>query len=371
MDRRGFLKYAGMGAAMAGCALAGYEVDRWQAGLVPAQTRTVTETAASLSTETVTRTTTSTHTVTRGTSDLELTLFADWHGDGKQQPDEPGVGDLPVEVRGVDSDFSRTIVADSDGKYWVRNVQVGKKYLIMPRTDRFKYISISNSEIRDITQGHTCQVASPDASLSVGLTEGFLTLPIMPETRYEIDRYYDRNPDPDRYLWWNGKEGPDIQPTSMKRGWSPNHSGIDYYLQEGSPLPSPAPGRVRAVVENDPGGEFVLIDHLNGFLSSCGHISEATVNRGDRVSRGQIIATSGKSGKATELANYPHNHFQVVFNENVLVDTYGPTFEMAQQYSGYYLWTTTPFPWISTPVDSNPNMANHWTKNNDPQYAMI
>lgn len=35
MDRRRFLKYAAVGAAVLGSALAGYEFDRWQSAAVP------------------------------------------------------------------------------------------------------------------------------------------------------------------------------------------------------------------------------------------------------------------------------------------------------------------------------------------------
>lgn len=279
---------------MTGSVLVGIEFGRWQASPPAVTTTTYTATVASASIETLTRTTTSSETVTRGTSDLEFTLFADWHGDGKQQSDEPNIKDLQVDVSEIPGNFLNTIVAGSDGKYWMRNVQVGKKYVILPRTDRFKYISVSNSEIRDITEGYIFQVQSPDDLLSVGLMEGFLTLPIMSGTRYEIDRYYDRDPDPDKYLWWNGTHGYD---RNMKRGSSPNHPGIDYYLEEGNPLPSPAPGRVRAVVEDDPGGKFVLIDHLNGFLTRAG-ISQRrqsikeTAFREDRPS--QYLEKAGK-----------------------------------------------------------------------------
>ena len=45
-----------------------------------------------------TRTLTSTQTVTAGM--LELELFADWHGDGAKQKDEPAIKDAILELSG-------------------------------------------------------------------------------------------------------------------------------------------------------------------------------------------------------------------------------------------------------------------------------
>jgi murein DD-endopeptidase MepM/ murein hydrolase activator NlpD len=368
MNRRRFLKYAGMTAAVVGASALGLDY------LSKQSPSSVTPTTSTTATRQLTTTSSAFNTSTQMTqlASLQGRLFFDYNGNGKQDGEEPAVAGALVQLKDNTGKIIAETLTDSSGDYKLEDVRTGY-YRLRPGVDhfsdrRFTHMCTSPSEFRVVTDDYDLSIRE-STRMDIGLMEGFLTLPFSSKTRAEIDRFYDHDPDPSRYLWWNGKKGADDQPQSMKRGWSPNHAGMDYYMAEGNLLTSPAPGRVRAVVEDDPGGKFVLIDHLNGFLSSCGHISKATVNRGDFVSRGQIIAISGKSGKATELANYPHDHFQVVFNESMLIDPYRPIFKMTQQYSGYYLWTTTPFPWISTPLDSNPNMVNHWTKENDPQYA--
>jgi hypothetical protein len=82
--------------------------------------------------------------------------------------------------------------------------------------------------------------------------------------------------------------------------------------------------------------------------------------------RGQIIAISGKSGGNTELANYPHNHFRLTYGRTVTIDPYALTFKMTSQYSGYHDLQGGAH-WVSSPIESSPNMENHWTKSNDPQ----
>jgi len=146
-------------------------------------------------------------------------------------------------------------------------------------------------------------------------------------------------------------------------------------MLEGNPLPSPAPGVVDSVGE-DEGGRYIFIRHTSSFRTSCGHISKTLVGKGDHVSRGQIIALSGKSGRNTEAANYPHNHFQLLYRDTIALDPYRPEFDVTPQYSGYYDFSLGKFvngsyeiPWVSVPITSNPNLLNYWTKDEDPQYA--
>ena len=50
-----------------------------------------------------------------------------------------------------------------------------------------------------------------------------------------------------------------------------------------------------------------MVSHENDLETLYGHLKEATVNPGDLVKKGDIIAKSGDSGKSTG----PHLHFEV------------------------------------------------------------
>lgn len=54
-------------------------------------------------------------------------------------------------------------------------------------------------------------------------------------------------------------------------------------------------------------GNLVLIKHAGGFVTTYAHNDHLMVKRGDRVKRGQVIATVGESGSVTT----PQVHFQV------------------------------------------------------------
>lgn len=54
-------------------------------------------------------------------------------------------------------------------------------------------------------------------------------------------------------------------------------------------------------------GNLVLVRHDNGWVSAYAHASEILVKRGDRITRGQVIAKAGRSGGVTQ----PQLHFEL------------------------------------------------------------
>ena len=59
-------------------------------------------------------------------------------------------------------------------------------------------------------------------------------------------------------------------------------------------------------------GNFVVINHGNGYATAYGHLSRfaAGMHRGSRVRQGQVFAYSG----ATGLATGPHLHYEIRIN---------------------------------------------------------
>jgi len=89
------------------------------------------------------------------------------------------------------------------------------------------------------------------------------------------------------------------------------HEGIDVTAPMGAPIIAPASGIVRSVSRNEPGyGNSLEIDHGNGIVTRFAHCSRIAVRAGQRVTRGQVVATVGNTG----LATGPHLHYEVHVN---------------------------------------------------------
>ncbi len=98
--------------------------------------------------------------------------------------------------------------------------------------------------------------------------------------------------------------GPRNSPTE---GASSNHKGIDIEVTEGTNVYACEDGKVTTATYSDSAGNWIEIDHGNGYVSKYMHNSELKVSVGDIVEKGQIIALSGNTGVSTGA----HLHFQI------------------------------------------------------------
>jgi murein DD-endopeptidase MepM/ murein hydrolase activator NlpD len=59
-------------------------------------------------------------------------------------------------------------------------------------------------------------------------------------------------------------------------------------------------------------GQYVVLDHGNGYRTLYAHASQIYVQCGQQVSRGAVIAAVGSVGKSTG----PHLHFEIRLGNN-------------------------------------------------------
>ena len=86
------------------------------------------------------------------------------------------------------------------------------------------------------------------------------------------------------------------------------HSGVDIAAPTGSYVYAAGNGRARYAY--DPSlGHHISVDHLNGFVSTYGHLSQVFISDLDLVKQGQVLGLVGESG----LATGPHLHWSVTF----------------------------------------------------------
>lgn len=93
------------------------------------------------------------------------------------------------------------------------------------------------------------------------------------------------------------------QPTA---GASTNHGAVDIAVDY-EPVYAPASGRVIIARYLSGYGNYILIDHGNGYYTGFAHLSTYNVSQGDTVNRGQQIAISGDTGISTG----PHLHYEL------------------------------------------------------------
>ncbi|MDM7859537.1 M23 family metallopeptidase [Alteromonas sp. ASW11-36] len=86
------------------------------------------------------------------------------------------------------------------------------------------------------------------------------------------------------------------------------HKGLDFAGKTGDPVIATAAGLVTWSGERYGYGNMVEIDHGNGLVSRYAHNAELTVVMGEVVTKGQVIAKMGSTGRSTGA----HVHYEVL-----------------------------------------------------------
>ena len=85
------------------------------------------------------------------------------------------------------------------------------------------------------------------------------------------------------------------------------HLALDIAAAEGTKIIAPSPGKVILVGDFFYSGNYLILDHGFGLLSSYSHMSKIHVNAGDYLNQGDIIGEVGSTGRVTG----PHLHWSV------------------------------------------------------------
>lgn len=86
------------------------------------------------------------------------------------------------------------------------------------------------------------------------------------------------------------------------------NEGINMAVPEGTSIKAADDGEVIYSGNELKGyGNLVLVRHGNGYVTAYAHASELLVNRGEKISRGQIIARAGATGSVSQ----PQLHFEL------------------------------------------------------------
>ena len=115
-------------------------------------------------------------------------------------------------------------------------------------------------------------------------------------------------------------------------GYIRPHTGIDFGCDRGTPVYATGDAVVEIASANGFNGGYgkqVLLNHEFGYKTRYAHLNEVLVKPGERVTRGQVIARTGNTGRSTG----PHLHYEVIhkgvpvnpinyFNRNMTPEEY-------------------------------------------------
>lgn len=105
--------------------------------------------------------------------------------------------------------------------------------------------------------------------------------------------------------WITSSFGYRVSPFTGERSL---HAGLDIGGSVGTPVYSPADGVVIFTGMKEGFGNFIMLAHGYGIVSRYGHNSQNLVQAGQRVRRGEQIATIGNTGRTTG----PHLHYEIM-----------------------------------------------------------
>lgn len=105
--------------------------------------------------------------------------------------------------------------------------------------------------------------------------------------------------------WISSYFGNRIDPFNGKKTF---HKGLDFAGKAGSNVHAVAEGLVTWIGKRGGYGGLVEVDHGNGYVTRYAHNKTITVKVGDKVSKGQVVALMGSTGRSTG----PHLHFEVL-----------------------------------------------------------
>ncbi|MDC7817397.1 MULTISPECIES: M23 family metallopeptidase [Pseudomonas] len=89
------------------------------------------------------------------------------------------------------------------------------------------------------------------------------------------------------------------------------HAGLDFAVPAGTPIKTPAAGKVILTGNYFFNGNTVFVDHGQGFISMFCHMSKIDVKVGQSLARGAVVGKVGSTGRATG----PHMHWNISLND--------------------------------------------------------
>ncbi len=105
--------------------------------------------------------------------------------------------------------------------------------------------------------------------------------------------------------------GTRVHPITRKKH---THKGVDMAAPRMTPIYATADGEVTYANYNGGYGNFVKINHRNGYKTAYAHLHKISVNKGQSVKRGDLIGYVGTTGRSTGN----HLHYEIYYQDGLI-----------------------------------------------------
>lgn len=112
-------------------------------------------------------------------------------------------------------------------------------------------------------------------------------------------------------------------------GYTRMHKGMDIAAVWGSPVYAATDGTVQFAGRSSGYGNFIKLNHGNGYGTGYGHLSRILVRNGQQVRKGQQIGAVGNTG----LSTGPHLHYEL-YRNGAAVNPRSVAFTSMRQLTG-------------------------------------
>ena len=112
---------------------------------------------------------------------------------------------------------------------------------------------------------------------------------------------------PTAYSYVSSPFGYRVHPVTGK--WT-MHKGVDLVASKGTPIYASRSGYVTIATYHSTAGNYVTLNHQDGYTSVYMHMTHDVVSVGEYVKAGELIGYVGSTGRSTG----PHLHFGIAYN---------------------------------------------------------
>lgn len=92
------------------------------------------------------------------------------------------------------------------------------------------------------------------------------------------------------------------------------HTGVDLRGKYGENIYATGDGVIEKACQNGDYGNYVLVNHGNGYKTAYAHMKQFKVRAGQKIQRGQVIGLVGNTGRSTGA----HLHYEILLDNKTI-----------------------------------------------------